>query len=398
MIGHPAANAPAFGWVESIKREGDVLFAKAKQLVPEFVAMLKQGLFKKRSISLYPDGTLRHIGFLGAQPPAVKGLADVTFAHDEEDTIIEFAAVDETKVAQEKRAGEYNIGVKEGGHVTKPSEWADVTDDEFLDPVNYRYPCPDADQTRAAATYWGRERNQAQYSEEERKTITARLEEKKKKFKIGPAFSEVNKRGGSTMSIKDKIKARFAKAVDDIPEEDLTTEPAMFSEAEVKRQVAEATKQAKAEGIAEGKKVVTAEFSEQLRTFKKTELTTYVNGLIAGDGKKGRALSAAKKAGLVEFMSTLGEEETIEFTEGEGDKAKIIKKSPLAAMKVILETLPQDITYAEHATKEKDVGAGDNKEKREKLILEFQEHNKEATYKEAVLAVSKKNPELFKEE
>jgi hypothetical protein len=385
VIGHPKDNAPAFGWAEGLERKGEVLFAKAKQLVPEFVDMVKRGLFKKRSISLYPDGSLRHIGFLGAQPPAVKGLADVAFAAEEEGTVIEFAD-DTDKERQKARAEKYNIGVKEGGHVTKPSEWDEVGDDEFLDPVNYRYPCPDADQTRAAATYWGRERNQAQYSEAERKIITARLEAKKKKFKIG------QEEGGTNMSIKEKLLSIIQK----LPAEEL--ESATFTEAQVKAQVDEAAKQAKAEGIAEGKKAVTAEFSEKQRALRKVELATYVDGLIKGDGKKGRALAAAKKAGLVEFMATLDEEETIEFTEGEGKAAKTIKKSPLAAMKAILETLPADITYSEVATKDKDVDPADKAGQRDQKIAEFAEAHPKMSYKTVVLEVSKKHPELFKEE
>jgi len=78
VIGHPAQNAPAWGWVEALKRKGGVLYARLR-LVPEFMEMLKKGLFKKRSISLYPDLALRHVGFLGAMPPAVKGLPDLNF-------------------------------------------------------------------------------------------------------------------------------------------------------------------------------------------------------------------------------------------------------------------------------------------------------------------------------
>jgi hypothetical protein len=80
VIGHPKDNAPAWGWVEALKRQGRVLYAKLRDLAPEFVQMLKKKMFKKRSISLYPDLTLRHVGFLGAQPPAVKGLPDVAFS------------------------------------------------------------------------------------------------------------------------------------------------------------------------------------------------------------------------------------------------------------------------------------------------------------------------------
>lgn len=83
VIGHPKDNDPAFGWVEKLKAEGGKLFAKAKQLVPEFVEAVEKGLYKKRSVSLYPDGTLRHVGFLGAVPPAVKGLAELKFKEGE---------------------------------------------------------------------------------------------------------------------------------------------------------------------------------------------------------------------------------------------------------------------------------------------------------------------------
>ena len=90
VIGHPKDNVPAFGWAETLKREGQVLYAKLKDLVPEFVDLLKRNMFKKRSISLYPDGGLKHIGFLGAVPPAIKGLADIKFSQDESISIESF--------------------------------------------------------------------------------------------------------------------------------------------------------------------------------------------------------------------------------------------------------------------------------------------------------------------
>lgn len=108
VIGHPKEDDPAFGWVQALKREGNVLFAKLKDMVPEFVDMLKKGLFKKRSISLYPDFSLRHVGFLGAMPPAVKGLANIKFK--EGDNAMEFS----TDANKRKSAGEMlNDRVKE---------------------------------------------------------------------------------------------------------------------------------------------------------------------------------------------------------------------------------------------------------------------------------------------
>ena len=91
VIGHPKTNLPAYGWVDKIKRVGDRILALPKQVVPEFEEMVGKGLFKKRSVSFYPDGSIRHIGFLGAMPPAIKGLKDVEFNADENEILIEFS-------------------------------------------------------------------------------------------------------------------------------------------------------------------------------------------------------------------------------------------------------------------------------------------------------------------
>lgn len=104
-------------------------------------------------------------------------------------------ATEEEKRAQEARSKWYGIGVKPGGNVAMPAEhkrrWPALADEDYLDPVNYRYPCPDAEQTRVAARYWGQPDNQEQYTEREKEIISRRLEEKKREFKIGE-FSQEN--------------------------------------------------------------------------------------------------------------------------------------------------------------------------------------------------------------
>ncbi len=94
VVGHPKDNSPAFGWVDGVKAEdkGGVkyLFAKCKDMVPEFADLVKQGVYKKRSAAFYPDGRLRHVGFLGGMPPAVKGLADIGFKDGDESLCFEF--------------------------------------------------------------------------------------------------------------------------------------------------------------------------------------------------------------------------------------------------------------------------------------------------------------------
>lgn len=80
VIGHPSDNAPAFGWVQGIKRVGEDLYVQYREVAAEFQEWARKGLFKKKSIAIYPDGTLRHVGYLGAMPPAIKGLPDFAFA------------------------------------------------------------------------------------------------------------------------------------------------------------------------------------------------------------------------------------------------------------------------------------------------------------------------------
>ena len=388
VIGHPKTDAPAYGWVESLKRDGQFLFAKLKDLVPGFVEAVKQGLFKKRSISLYPDMTLRHIGFLGAMPPAIKGLADIKFEEKEGTLTIEFSEGD--KQAQEARAKKYGIAAKEDGHVTKPGEWAAVPDDEFLDPVNYRYPCPNADHTRAAAAYWGKPDNQAQYSSEERGIINRRLQEREKKFKIGN-YSE--KKGGTQMGLRDILKGIFTKVIDEIPEDQLqAVPPKIFSEAEVKERERLAAEKAgkdfseKEKGIKDREAAVAAKERET----RKTEIVSFVEGL----KKEGRVVPAMEKigVGLTPFLVEIGNAATMmEFKEGEAVK----KQTPLEFMKSFLGGLPKQIEFREVAVRGADT-AGTDGEKREKLISDYAEKNK-VGYKEAVLVISKEYPDLFKE-
>ena len=90
VIGHPETNAPAYGWIDKLKRVGDRLIAFPKQVSSEFSELVKTGAFKKRSISITPDLQLNHVGFLGAAAPAVKGLKDVEFSENADE--LEFAS------------------------------------------------------------------------------------------------------------------------------------------------------------------------------------------------------------------------------------------------------------------------------------------------------------------
>jgi hypothetical protein len=83
VIGHPKTNDPAYGWVKTLNFENDTLYADVTQVDNDFKDLVNQGRYKKVSAAFYPPNEktnpvpgsfyLRHVGFLGAQPPALKG-------------------------------------------------------------------------------------------------------------------------------------------------------------------------------------------------------------------------------------------------------------------------------------------------------------------------------------
>ncbi|BGI52610.1 MAG: hypothetical protein HamCj_09630 [Candidatus Hamiltonella defensa (Ceratovacuna japonica)] len=99
VTGHPTTDAPAYGWIKQLSAQGRDLLAEPQQVDPAFSELVTAGRYKKISASFYlphaPNNPapgalyLRHVGFLGAQPPAVKGLRAVSFA-DTEDGVVEF--------------------------------------------------------------------------------------------------------------------------------------------------------------------------------------------------------------------------------------------------------------------------------------------------------------------
>ena len=97
VIGHPKQDHPAYGWVKGLRVDGDRLVADADELDASFADAVAAKRYKKVSASFYlPDGQgnptpgkmhLKHVGFLGAVPPAVKGLRHVSFAEDNAGTV-----------------------------------------------------------------------------------------------------------------------------------------------------------------------------------------------------------------------------------------------------------------------------------------------------------------------
>lgn len=105
VVGHPAADLPAYGWVACAgakpSADGRVLTVDTRAVEPAFAEMVRNERFPKRSAAFYPPAHpnnptpgkwyLRHVGFLGAQPPAVAGLKDIQFSEQDDAGVVCFS-------------------------------------------------------------------------------------------------------------------------------------------------------------------------------------------------------------------------------------------------------------------------------------------------------------------
>jgi len=352
VVGHPQSNDPAFGWVQGLKKSGDRLLAKFRNVVPEFEALAKQGLYKKRSASFYPDGRLRHVGFLGAAPPAVKGLADLKF--EEKDAVsFDFYDPGMGTIARIFRSLRDWLIEKEG------KETADII-------------IPDWD-----VEYIKEESNKTQSEPE-------------------PSFSgnqDKNKEETTMEFSKFMELFKFWKTVEGNPDLEMPAFPAKPAPGDDKTSFTESDIEAAKKAAAdEERRKVETEFAEKQRTAQREarnqEISTWCEDMV----KKGKIAPAWVKSGLPQAMEFMASGyDAIEFGE---EKKKMI---PFDWFKNFFENdMPKLVEFKEIATRDGDPGDGGDAEKRDQLIADFQEKNKEVSYKDAVLAVSEKHPDLFK--
>jgi len=115
-----AKSGPAFGWIAALKRDGDRLLARAKDVTDGLKGLVQSALYKKRSAEIYPNfqGTgrlyLRAVSFLGAAVPSVKGLRDVGFSEEAgEAEHYEFADEPPSRADDRRGKEEENMDYKE---------------------------------------------------------------------------------------------------------------------------------------------------------------------------------------------------------------------------------------------------------------------------------------------
>lgn len=97
VIGHPQHDAPAYGRLTTVDFAEGFLLGEPSKVDPAFAEAVNAGRFDRVSLSFYsptaPGNPVpgvfypRHLGFLGAVPPGVKGLGAVSFAESNEGVI-----------------------------------------------------------------------------------------------------------------------------------------------------------------------------------------------------------------------------------------------------------------------------------------------------------------------
>lgn len=104
-VGHPKTDGPAYGVVKSLQLDGGDLLAEPDAVDPQFAELVNTKRFHTVSAAFYPPDSkrnpvpgvfyLRHVGFLGAEPPALKGLRPPEFAEaDDDGDFVAFAEIE----------------------------------------------------------------------------------------------------------------------------------------------------------------------------------------------------------------------------------------------------------------------------------------------------------------
>lgn len=89
VLGHPKNSDPAYGWLKQVRRFGEDLCAYVAQIPDTIRKAVDNKRYKYVSLSHTPDLRIRHVGLLGAVPPGVKGLGEVSFAKGEDLTTVD---------------------------------------------------------------------------------------------------------------------------------------------------------------------------------------------------------------------------------------------------------------------------------------------------------------------
>ena len=322
VIGHPRADAPAWGWVGSLTADAHGLFATPHQLDPAFAEMVRAGRFKKVSASFYtPDSPhnpvpgvyyLRHVGFLGAQPPAVKGLAPVNFAEgDTDEGCVSFDFAESPGLL--RWLADLFRGLREYVVEKDGTEMADRVIPSYA--VN--------DLQERAAEVAAQAAEIPAFAENLASAVaTQEATDEDSNLLRGRTAHEnavaIRKPAGAGNGYRTPPKEKSMQKQETPPAENIDFAETKARADELERKVAWLT------GIA-----------------RKERARRVVDKALA-DGR----LTPAQSVGLADFMAGLDEEGTFDFAE---DGGKTATMSPAAFMAAFLERLPRQVDFSEAA-------------------------------------------------
>lgn len=143
VIGHPQHDDPAWGWVKSVEVTADGLEIVPHEVDSDFAALVEAKRYKKVSASFYDPNSpinpvpgvyyLRHVGFLGAQPPSLKGLKTVDLADSQKGILFFSETINQEDSTMEKgfMAGLYEflktkLGNDEAAKIIKEDDIATI--------------------------------------------------------------------------------------------------------------------------------------------------------------------------------------------------------------------------------------------------------------------------------
>jgi len=369
VVGHPQHDAPAYGWVAALSYSEDGLQAHPHQLDESFAEMVRKGRFKKVSASFYtPDSPtnpkpgayyVRHVGFLGAQPPALKGLKQAEFDESAEGVVeLEFGEDQEQALFARFKAWLFEqISETDAQAFAELStkDWSQISASDYASAAAYCEAClvdeneAGQDKVRSKCHLPVKEpggavnrhalfaaqgalvgaRGGADLPADVKQAAARKLVRLMQEFKISPAAS------------LQKV-ANFGESATRTKEFDVELEELKQREAEI----AERERKIKAEEAAFAERE--QRIQEQERKAQRAEVTEFVEGLV----QAGRVLPR-DKAGLIEFMAGIDREAVVEFGEGDDKTSK-----PAASwLHGFLEHLPKAVEYGERGADRSDPDA-----------------------------------------
>lgn len=295
VVGHPRHNLPAYAWVGALKVQDGKLLYQERQADPDFTEMREAGRFKKRSASFYlPDSPgnptpgklhLRHVGWLGAVPPAVKGLKDVEFAEGEAG-VVEFS--DEWKTAWGFRTA--------ASVISKIRDY--LIDRDGIEAADRVITTYDIESLRDAG-------------------LLPELD------KLGSAFSET---------------APPPAAVTTIPEEDDMTQQQSADLAAREEQLRQQQQELETQRAALDQRQREADAAAQSE--RRTQQVAYADALVAA-GK----LLPSQKAGVVELLQIASAAQALNFADEDGGEER--ERPAEEVLRAFLDSLPAQMDFSE---------------------------------------------------